>query len=244
MTRASPVSIAVVSTLLPVWVEYIRAFAQIIGGFGIVAAFLAFLVARRQLASARLFWLYDDWRSAKTHRAFSYISDLRRKWKADGRSLQVLAREWVTEHAAESADSRIRQENLKRRHASQLIAKAHAAVIHDYLTPEQLFEVIPELPRYLVVLHPIEHALQEHWNQRERDIMMRWDGNRLTEHCIDDWDRPTPKWEFEGIMAEYDEWFAKPENRTKFNKPDLHRARRKPTRFARLAGSLWSLLRG
>ncbi len=55
--------------------------------------------------------------------------------------------------------------------------------------------MIPEAPRYLMVLEPIERAIQKHYSDRR------------IENPLYRWDRPFGKWEFPKIWEEYIKWY-------------------------------------
>ena len=85
---------------------------------------------------------------------------------------------------------------MKRRIASQFLSKMGRLMMKDYLDSNDLFGVVPEVGRLLVVLRPIEHEIEKFWQEHEKNP-------------IADWDRPVGKWEFDGLWKKYLEWYEK-----------------------------------
>ena len=85
---------------------------------------------------------------------------------------------------------------IKRRTASQFLAKSGSLIEAGYLTPDDFFGVVPETGRLLAVLNPIEIAIREEFSK---------EGNRIGE-----WDHPFPKWEFTKLLERYRTWYKGP----------------------------------
>ncbi len=64
------------------------------------------------------------------------------------------------------------------------------------LKADDLFRVVPEVGRLLLVLGPIELAIQDHYQYDEKKSIAAWD-------------RPFGKWEFNDLHDKYEEWYLK-----------------------------------
>jgi hypothetical protein len=174
-----------------------------------VSAYTAF----RTIKATALYKLTEEWRLPPAHEAFSYVNELRRAWKREGGDSKALARRWVIENfdqnIPEKEKEKRKEANLHRRYASQLLAKMSALVERGYLSYDDWFRVMPEVGRHLVVLHPIEQAINEYWDRKEREECSTWDGEKCVDNRIAIWDRPWSKWEFEGLLPKYENWYRK-----------------------------------
>jgi hypothetical protein len=209
---------------LPYSLEYVRAIAQCVTALGAAAAaagtwcaFASLQTARKNLKAGALVKLFEGWRSEESGRAFGYINELRRTWKNLGSDTNKLARLWVQEHSGNNSqvdEPKRREENAKRRHASQFLAKMQAAVLQGLLTHQEFFSVVPEVGRYLAVLVPIEDELKKYWDEQEEKVCSTWNRTACEQRRIANWDQACPKWEFDGLMRAYEDWF--PRNQDKF----------------------------
>jgi hypothetical protein len=136
--------------------------------------------------------LAEDWRAPEIYEAMSHVNRLRADWKTSSASLAdwpQYARVWVVEQSPDAQQDPSKQWFL-RRTASQFIGKMGWLLQKGYFTPDELFGVIPEAGRLLLVLMPIEIAIKEHFSSVESPPLA-------------DWDRPVGKWEFRDLWTEY-----------------------------------------
>jgi len=176
-------------------------------GLVVVGFVLGFFQLRAALRSSRanvLLRMIQEYSSPEVYGAVRYIHQLRREWKAiepNPSSWQSLADQWVKDHAtaADSADSpeerRRASEWLWRRTASQFVSKMGYMMIKGYVGPDDLFSVVPEMPRLLLVLAPIERAVCEHFE--------------AIEPAVAEWDAPFDKLVFESIDERYLKWYKR-----------------------------------
>jgi hypothetical protein len=186
---------------------------------GVIIAFRQLRMAVRNLKAQVLMKLAEDWRSPEVYKAVTYVNDLRADWKksSNAQDWPELAASWVSEYAGErkketqvkrlagaarwvsehvgnpEQEHHLSDERLMRRTASQFVARMGALMKQGYISPDDLFRVIPEMGRLLAVLVPIELAILEYWKDAE--------GTPVAE-----WDRPVGKWEFRDLWLEYDKW--------------------------------------
>jgi hypothetical protein len=167
---------------------------------GIFFAFLQLREARKSIKAQVLVKLAEDWRSPDVYAAMTYVNRLRATWRnTHPREWRTLAISWVVEHAGTKADSEDPRERelwtewQLRRTASQFLAKMGTLMEEGYVDPEDLFGVIPEMGRLLIVLMPIEIAIVEYWGKAEGAP-------------VADWDSPVGKWEFKGLWQAYEKW--------------------------------------
>jgi hypothetical protein len=161
---------------------------------GIFIAFLQLRTAGKNLKAQVLMRLAEDWRSPEIYIAVNYVNRLRAQWrKSPMEEWPDLATRWVSEHAGRSSratgqeEVRLWDEWLMRRTASQFLAKMGTLMRQGYIKPDDLFGVIPEMGRLLIVLIPIEIAIREYWSNAESAP-------------IAEWDRPVGKWEFRELF--------------------------------------------
>jgi hypothetical protein len=177
--------------------------------FGLFIAFFQLRTAGRSIKAQLLVKLAEDWRSPDVYVAVNYINRLRTEWrKSTLEKWPDLASQWVVEHAGRDSqatdprEARLWNEWLLRRTASQFLAKVGSLMKEGYLKPDDLFSVIPEMGRLLIVLIPIDVAILEYWSKAE--------GVPIAE-----WDSPVGKWEFRHLWHEYLRWQRK--NRQRYN---------------------------
>lgn len=170
---------------------------------GLFIAFLQLRTAGRSIKAQVLMKLAEDWRSFEIYDAIMYVNRLRTNWRTSTiETWMDLATQWVFEHRGKDADSadpaeaQLGKEWRLRRTASQFLGKMGGLMKQGYLKPDDLFRVIPEMGRLLVVLIPIEVAILEYWSKAE--------GAPIAE-----WDAPVGKWEFRDLYREYLKWYSK-----------------------------------
>jgi hypothetical protein len=173
--------------------------------FASIAAVIGVYLAYKAIKAQTLIKLIDEWRSKEVYESIVYVHRLRRDWKKTGVAKEEwsgLAREWVRLHADKRPDSshrierKLADEWMKRRIASQFLSKMAGLAIGHYLSWDDLFGVVPEVGRLLVVLDPIEREIRDYWQEHEKNP-------------IADWDRPVGKWEFKDLSKKYLEWYEK-----------------------------------
>lgn len=150
--------------------------------------------AARSYQATVLMQLIQEWNSPELYAAVSYIHSLRRKWKEeepDNSQWSPLAKKWVAERAR-SEESVKKEEWMKRRRVSQFLSKMGYMMLNGYISRNDLFGVIAEAKRILIVLVPIEKSIIEYFQD---------------EPSLGDWDVSFPKIAFDRLIAEYDEWF-------------------------------------
>lgn len=91
-------------------------------------------------------------------------------------------------------EKELANEWIKRRTASQFLSKMGQLLKANYLDSSDLFGVVPEAGRLLVVLGPIEEEITKYWRDHEKNP-------------IADWDRAVGKWEFKDLRQKYIEWY-------------------------------------
>lgn len=170
-------------------------------------------LALRQLNATRkatkaqvLMRLSEEWREPDLYEAVNYIHGLRQEWKSvPVGQWDALSKKWVQEHAdkkphsGDNREKKLRDEWLMRRKASQFLARMGLMMISGYLTPDDLFGVIPEMNRLIAVLRPIEIEIKKYWESKEDKEHRR----------IAEWDHPVAKWEFTKLWDEYQTWHKK-----------------------------------
>lgn len=181
-----------------------------------IAAVIGVYLAYKTIKAQTLIKLLDEWRSKEVYESIVYVHRLRRDWKEreqwSKEQWSGLARRWVRRHANKRLDSshrierKLADEWMKRRTASQFLAKMAGLAMGHYLSWNDLFSVVPEVGRLLVVLDPIEREIRDYWQEHEEDP-------------IADWDRPVGKWEFSKLSEKYLEWYE--ENRPMLEPPVL-----------------------
>lgn len=190
---------------LPSISSVITAIASIVAAVGVYWAFRQTRVAARGIKAQALMKLIDEWRSREVYESIAYVHKLRADWKKTDVPVDEwsgLAREWVRLHADKRPDSsdpnerELAKEWMQRRTASQFLSKMGLLLIKDYLDSDDLFEVVPEVGRLLVVLRPIEDEIKKFWQEQEKNP-------------VADWDRPVGKWEFDDLRKKYLEWCEK-----------------------------------
>ena len=179
---------------------------------GVLGALLAVLEAKKSLRAQTVMKLTDGWRDVAIYRAISYINDLRTDWRekcspaTDPDTWSSLARNWVEEHYR-AREEKLKDEWLMRRQASQFLSKMGLLAMSGYMNPEDLFGVIPEMGRYLMVLTPIELAIKARLDSENEPIA--------------DWDQPVAKWEFNYIWSQYLRWYKKNKNKIELKPLDF-----------------------
>ncbi len=181
---------------------WVTAIATLVLAGGVAFAAIQAYAARTAVKAQVLMRLIEEWRDPETYRSMTYVHSLRSKWKKQGApaSWHKLAEDWVQTHAAKNPNSEDQEDRqrwgewMARRTASQFLAKMGALIQAGYLSPDEFFRVVPEAGRLLVVLWPIEKAMEMYWANRE--------GAPLRE-----WDRPFPKWEFSVLWGAYGPWY-------------------------------------
>lgn len=170
---------------------------------GIIAAIGQVRAAREALKAQSLLKLIDEWRNPDLYKSIGYIHKLRREWKEKPvEEWDQLAEKWVQSHVNKDINSedpneeKLAEEWLMRRDASQMIAKMSLLVYRKYLNEDDLFGVDPEIGRQMVVIIPIDIAIQRHFMNSEK-------------YSISSWDIPAPKWEFRFLWPRYLRWYKK-----------------------------------
>jgi hypothetical protein len=170
---------------------------------GVVTAFFQLRVMNRANKAQVLLMLIDEWRNPDNYNAIVYFHNIREQWKKqemDFDKWDKLAKKWVdsylpkTKHTSYPTKARMDDAWYMRRRASQFLEKMGFLLKLKYLTPSELFSVIPEAGRILAVLSPIEIELMK----REES------GSRIA-----DWDRRAGKWAFYYLWNEYTKWYKK-----------------------------------
>jgi hypothetical protein len=167
--------------------------------FGVAVTVWAVLMARRSLRAQTVAQFIKDWRDPEMYDAIRYINELRAEWKekcspvTDPQSWNAQAEKWAKDHFR-AKTKKLRKEWMLRRNASQFIAKMGLMAQSHYMKTDDLFGILPEMGRYLMVLIPIEIAIQE-----TADF----------EEPIADWDHPVVKYEFDYIWHQYQGWYQK-----------------------------------
>lgn len=188
---------------LPIIIQFVT----LLGVFGTLWAVSQ---AKKSLRAHTILKLTEGWRDIEIYNAISYINELRTEWKkkcspvTDQATWDTLAMNWVHEHYRAQGDQ-LKKEWLARRQASQFLSKMGLLTMRGYMKPEDLFGVIPEMGRYLMVLTPIELAIQK-LDSEEKPIA--------------DWDHQVGKWEFNYLCSEYLRWFEKNRNKIVLNPID------------------------
>lgn len=184
---------------LPEWITALSTFVII---FGVFFAGQQVKATNTATKAQVLLKLIEEWRAPELYESIVYVHEIRREWKnemkpdCDGaESFRNSARKWVEAHISKNSHSKekIRKEWQKRRTSSQFLAKMGSLITSGHLTPDELFRVVPEAPRLLIVLLPIEEAILDHYRRKEA-------------HQIGEWDIPSPKWEFRSIWVNYKKW--------------------------------------
>ena len=193
----------------PNWTGVVTAVAAVASAFLTAVLAIGILIANRQVNESRktlkaqvLLKLFDEWRSPGIYESMRFVNSLRQEWKkqANADKWHELAVEWVKKHAGKNANSENDAERelgkawAMRRTASQFLAKMGALIQGGYLTADEFFRVNPEVNRQLIVLIPIEYAIQDYWSEYEGEP-------------IRPWDKPFPKWEFTQLWKDYEAWF-------------------------------------
>lgn len=160
--------------------------------FGIYLAYRQFVEARKANKVQVLLKLQEEWRNPEIYKAVAYIHGLRTEWKKyPTNKWDILAEKWVKKTFQKDTEKW-----LARRIASQFLAKMGYLVQTGHLTPDELFGVVPEAGRLLIVLMPLDIAIMKFMTQRQ--------GEPITE-----WDRPFGKWEFNFLWEAYKKWYKK-----------------------------------
>jgi hypothetical protein len=106
------------------------------------------------------------------------------KWKTKDRDPQnwdVLAGNWVEENIQVRRESTIdngsthSKDWLHRRDVAQLLSQMYLFLSSNYILDDDLFGLIPEAKRLLIVLIPIEKAIIEKFSLTEESIGVKWD---------------------------------------------------------------------
>jgi hypothetical protein len=204
----------------------ITALATTVSAIGILAAKSQADTARRTLRAQFLLKVIDEWRDPEVYAAFKYFNRLREQWKDDllkthpdsfsplsgardqsydsedlFRNIPLdvwyqFAEKWVEKYATPDKANKLRDEWNYRRIASQFLEKMAFLIKKGDLTEDEFFTIVPETPRYLVTLIPIDAAVTEYWKKRES-------------LKLDTWDIPLGKWDFHALDSRYLRWFDK-----------------------------------
>lgn len=172
----------------------------LIGVFGTLSAVWQ---AKKSLRAQTVMKLVDGWRDPELYSAMVYVNKLRTAWKKSCSPIEnspqwnELARDWVKEHY-QTDDEILRREWNQRRQASQFLSKMGLMTMSGYMKSDDLFGVIPEMGRYLMVLTPIEMAIKEIADSQEKG-------------CAD-WDHAAGKWEFNYLWRQYLNWYERNRN--------------------------------
>lgn len=176
---------------------------QFITIVGIIAAIWQVREAREALRAQSLLKLVDEWKNTESYRSISYINRLRREWKEKPiEEWDNLAEKWVQSHVHKDINSndpnerQLAEEWLMRRSASQFISKMGLLVSRKYLDEEDLFRVDPEIGRQLLVIIPIDRAIQKYFENAEGV-------------SVSEWDNPAAKWELAFLLPRYIKWYNK-----------------------------------
>jgi hypothetical protein len=84
---------------------------------------------------------------------------------------------------------------MQRRRVAQFLDKVGYMLHAKYITRDDLFAVVPEAPRLLLVIKPIEAAIVDHFHGQESPTT--------------EWDRPSSKLYLGNVEKEFAPWFKK-----------------------------------
>jgi hypothetical protein len=181
----SPVPAGAVTVLpappMPINLQLVQVGLQLLVVFGFFLAFQQVLAARRQARANVLIRMFEEWNEPALYDSVRYIHQLRREWKQADPSLKTwpaLAEAWVNANiptGPATADGPW----LRRRRAAQFLDKVGYMLHAKYITPDDLFAVVPEASRLLLVLDPLEQAIVKHFRDQEVPSA--------------EWDRPSSK---------------------------------------------------
>jgi hypothetical protein len=168
---------------------------------GVFVAYFQLRAVRKDTKAQVLIKLSEEWRSQAVYEAATYVNRLRTEWRTSAiKEWPHLAEKWVYSHAgrdphsAQPEERRLWDEWFMRRTASQFLAKMGSLMRHGYINPNDLFGVVPEAGRLLLVLTPIEIAIAEYWSRKEGTPVAAWD------HAMG-------KWEFKELWQAYQDWW-------------------------------------
>ncbi|MDE2216361.1 MAG: hypothetical protein KGJ87_04265 [Planctomycetota bacterium] len=179
----------------------------VISGLLLIGLIIAFFQVRAALRVSRanvLLRLMQDWTSNDLYEAIRYIHTLRREWKKIQPNPELwseIAKKWVEDHAnahSNSDDIAEKQKAIEwqqRRLVSQFLTRMGYFMLERYLSPNDFLGVVPEAPRLLMVLNPIEKSIADFYTSKE--------------DAVEEWDLPFYKYEFEIIMNEYKKWYPR-----------------------------------
>jgi hypothetical protein len=156
--------------------------------------------ATRSYRAMLLVHLIEEWNKPEMYEAVRYIHELREEWKtkdATREQWDCLARRWVSENSPPYPPLEPGAPNrwMQRRQVSQFISKMGYLMNEKYITRKDLFSVIAEAGRLLIVLDPIERSILHLYHNREKAPLA-------------DWDQPFMKVGFDGVWVKYCDWFA------------------------------------
>lgn len=169
---------------------------------GLVIAALQVREAARSYRATVLLQLTQEWNSAELYAAVNYIHKLRREWKIEEPEFNrwmPLAQAWLDEHNPNNQTTnnpeykRLMDEWNNRRIASQFLSKMGYMMSKGYIKPKDFFAFVPEAPRLIVVLEPIDFCIVKYY--------------RSLEIQNEDWDRAFSKVGFQFIKDLYPDWF-------------------------------------
>lgn len=189
--------------IVDTWIPIINLIINIVLVGGVIAAFFQLRTARQGNKALVLLKLIDEWRSKDLYFEVRYINDLREEWRKknpDPQSWDQFAEEWVREHSGKNPESlneqeaKLANEWFMRRKVSQFLAKMGYLMQLGYIKRNDLFGAVPEAGRLLIILIPIEIAIQKQW-AGDKDVV------------VADWDSSVGKWEFNHLWREYLRWY-------------------------------------
>ena len=171
---------------------------------GIVTAVLQVRAALRISRANVLLRLLEEWNSNDLYQAIRYMHSLRIQWKNSEPNLErwhELAKEWVRNHInadpnlPDESEKKKVQEWMQRRLVSQFISRMGNLMQSGYIKPSDFFNIVPEVPRLIMVLNPIEQTIMEHFKKAEKPI--------------EEWDYPFQKIAFDYVKRKHKRWFNK-----------------------------------
>jgi len=177
--------------------NYLQTALQALIVIGFVLTYLQIRTVRRQARANVLLSMFEEWNDQELYESVRYIHQLRGEWKGadpEQADWSALADVWVNANAP-TAGASAPSAWMQRRRAAQFLDKMGYMLYAKYITPDDLFAVVPEAPRLLLVLNPLERAIVKRFHNQESSGA--------------EWDRPSSKLYLEHVNKAFLHWFKK-----------------------------------
>jgi hypothetical protein len=175
--------------------SWMTASGTVVIALGLPVAYVQLRATRRVAQADAVTRLNSEWRGSELYEAWRYIERLGEEWAASGLSTSDCAHEWVRVNV-QPLDPAHSNEWGQRRALAQHLRNVGYLMHAKYLTADDVFAVMPEMPRVLPIVRALEAAIIDHYGPKHPDQS-------------EFWDRPAYKWELDVLARQFNRWSKK-----------------------------------